>query len=41
MNRANPNQELTLEFARSADDSLAAFRTYLRSLLDDRRLPTS
>ncbi len=38
MNRANPNQELTLEFARSADDSLAAFRTYLRSLLDDRRL---
>ena len=37
MNRANPNEELTLEFARYADDSLATFRTYLRKLLDDRR----
>ena len=37
MNRANPNEELTLEFARYADDSLATFRTYLRSLIDDRR----
>jgi len=38
MNRANPNQELTLEFARYADDSLATFRTYLRRLIDERRL---
>ncbi len=37
MNRANPNQELTLEFARYADDSLAVFRTYLRGLIDERR----
>ena len=37
MNRANPNEELTLEFARYADDSLATFRTYLRKLQDDRR----
>ena len=37
MNRANPNEELTLEFARYADDSLATFRTYLRGLIADRR----
>jgi pimeloyl-[acyl-carrier protein] synthase len=38
MNRTNPNRELTVEFARYADRSLAAFRTYLRDLIDSRRL---
>ena len=37
MNRANPNQELTLAFARHADSSLAGFRAYLRTLIAERR----
>jgi cytochrome P450 len=37
MNRTNPNRELTVEFARYADRSLAEFRAYLRKLIDARR----
>ena len=37
MNRTNPNAELTVEFARSADRTLADFRAYLRTLVDDHR----
>ena len=40
MNRTNPNKELTVEFARIADRSLADFRGYLRSLIDDHRRRT-
>jgi len=37
MARTNPNRELTVEFARLADRSLADFRAYLRRLIDARR----
>ena len=37
MARNNPNTELTVEFARQADESLARFREYLRGLIDARR----
>jgi len=37
MNRTNPNTELTVEFARTADRSLADFRAYLRSLIQAHR----
>jgi cytochrome P450 len=37
MNRTNPNQELTVEFARHANRSLTDFRAYLRDLIDRRR----
>ena len=37
MNRPNPNAELTVEFAREADNSLASLRDYLRGIMADRR----
>lgn len=37
MNRPNPNAELTVEFARKADNSLACLRDYLRGIMADRR----
>jgi cytochrome P450 len=37
MNRTNPNTELTVEFARAADRSLAEFRAYLRNLIEAHR----
>lgn len=37
MNRADPNTELTVEFARSADRSLADFQEYLRELIAARQ----
>jgi pimeloyl-[acyl-carrier protein] synthase len=37
MNRPNPNAELTVEFAREADSSLACLRDYLRGIMADRR----
>jgi cytochrome P450 len=37
MARNNPNAELTVEFARASDQSLARFRDYLRLLIADRR----
>jgi pimeloyl-[acyl-carrier protein] synthase len=37
MARNNPNAELTVEFARASDQSLARFRDYLRKLIADRR----
>ena len=37
MNRTNPNSELSVEFARTADRSLADFRSYLRELIEAHR----
>ena len=37
MARNNPNTELTVEFARQADESLTRLREYLRGLIDTRR----
>lgn len=37
MNRANPNRELTVEFAEYADRSLAEFREYLLELIAHRK----
>jgi cytochrome P450 len=37
MARNNPNAELTIDFARASDQSLARFRHYLRELIADRR----
>jgi cytochrome P450 len=37
MNRTNPNSELSVEFARTADRSLADFRAYLRALIEAHR----
>jgi cytochrome P450 len=41
MNRTNPNAELSVEFARTADRSLAGLRAYLRNLIDEHRLRPS